>query len=425
MHLATNVAIPAPTPVLSGLASTVGLGGDSVTIDFGQTVTGFELSDLTLSATLEASRTDGLYMFDMTAVSDGPGSISLPAGVADTSGVQNEAATAVMTSADVIGPEFTLVSVTADCCRNNIYVAQFEVTPAETGLSFGPTFSVSNVTNGSIVRGSRSATGTHTITFAVTGGPASSRLTAGILQDEVGNLSLTAGPFDLGTYDLTPPTITIAPFTGALNGPQTAEITLSEARADFLLEDLNLTNATATLTGSGTSFTAVLTPIADGTVALLVAAATFSDAAGNFNTLASDEVTSVFDGTEPSVSIVAFVGFPGDPIALNINFTEPVSGFEVGDITVTGTTITNFVNDCGSDPCAIFRATATATAASDFSYTVDIAADAAQDAAGNGNTLATQFTAGPLDGIAPVVSITGVPDGFIGPVTATITFDCG
>ncbi|MBO3762582.1 Ig-like domain-containing protein, partial [Ciceribacter sp. L1K22] len=64
----------------------------------------------------------------------------------------------------------------------------------------------------------------------------------------------------------------------------TATITLSEASTDFAVGDLTLVNATATLTGSGTTYTVTLTPVADGTVSVTVPAGAFTDGAGNPNT---------------------------------------------------------------------------------------------------------------------------------------------
>jgi hypothetical protein len=145
------------------------------------------------------------------------------------------------------------------------------------------------------------------------------------------------------TYDATAPTVSITDFTGALNGPQTAVITLSEDSTDFVLADLTLTNATATLTGSGTSYTAILTPVADGPVALSVGVGMFSDAAGNTNTVASNEVTTTYDATAPTVSISATTtSLTGaGSFDVTVVFSEAVMGFDASDFAVTNGSVTN------------------------------------------------------------------------------------
>ncbi|MDP6650973.1 MAG: Ig-like domain-containing protein, partial [Gammaproteobacteria bacterium] len=68
-----------------------------------------------------------------------------------------------------------------------------------------------------------------------------------------------------------------------------------------------------------------------------------------------------------------------------MKFSEAVTGFDASDVTVTNDTLSSF---SGSDTSYTFNLTPTAEGA----VTVDISANAAQDAAGNGNTAATQFS---------------------------------
>jgi hypothetical protein len=84
--------------------------------------------------------------------------------------------------------------------------------------------------------------------------------------------------------DTTPPTVLLSALSGPTNGTYTTQITLSEDSTDFDASDLTLINATAVLTGAGTDYTAILTPIADGQISINVAATKFTDAAGNPNT---------------------------------------------------------------------------------------------------------------------------------------------
>lgn len=206
------------------------------------------------------------------------------------------------------------------------------------------------------------------------------------------NDGVDPSPADSVTITVTAPLDTDSPTisVGALNGPTsgtyTSAITLSEDSTDFDASDLTLVNATAVLTGAGRNYTATLTPDADGTVSLSVAANTFTDAAGNGNE-ASNTVSAVFDGTAPTVSIS---GVPaslavGGSFAVTVTFSENVTGFVANDISITNATVTNL---SGSDASyvAMLRASGTGD------VQVSIPAGVAIDAAGNGNLASNQVT---------------------------------
>ena len=183
--------------------------------------------------------------------------------------------------------------------------------------------------------------------------------------------------------------MSIAAFTGALNGPQTAVITLSEDSTDFVVDDLTLTNATASLIGSGSSYTAVLTPLVDGLVALSVATGTFSDAASNTNTIASNEVTAIFDETDPTVTLSSSTTSITGPTTLDVNvvFNEDVIEFDAGDVTVVNGSVTGLTGTG-----AAYVATIAATGGGPVD--ISIAAAVATDIAGNNNTASDTLTIG-------------------------------
>ena len=93
----------------------------------------------------------------------------------------------------------------------------------------------------------------------------------------------------------------------------------------------------------------------------------------------------VVDNTKPTVTITGVPMTSTAAFTATITFLEPVNGFVVGDITVGNGTASSFT---GSDGDTAFTALITPTA--DGAVTVDVAADVATDAAGNGNTAATQ-----------------------------------
>ncbi|MCD9146194.1 Ig-like domain-containing protein, partial [Pseudophaeobacter sp. MA21411-1] len=159
---------------------------------------------------------------------------------------------------------------------------------------------------------------------------------SGDLTSSLGNSGTASATINVTAV---PPTITIGALSGPTAGSYTASITLSEASTNFVVGDLSLTNATATLTGSGTSYTATLTPVADGQIALSVGAGSFTDAGGNDNT-ASNEVTAVFDGTPPTVTIGALSGPTAGSYTASITLSEASTNFVVGDLSLTNATAT-------------------------------------------------------------------------------------
>ena len=104
------------------------------------------------------------------------------------------------------------------------------------------------------------------------------------------------------------------------------------------------------------------------------------------------------------------------PIPITITFSEPVTGFALGDITVGNGTAGSFSGTGATYSASI-------TPAGNGTVTVNIASGAATDGGGNGNTAAPQFsivydTTGPTIAIgAPSVATTSG-----GPVTYTVTY---
>jgi len=220
-------------------------------------------------------------------------------------------------------------------------------------------------------------------TFAITSDtPQRSGMITLVAADSAGNVSPPTNADFFG--DDTPPTISIGALSGPINGTYTAAITLSEDSTDFGVTDLTLGNATATLTGSGTSYIATLTPDADGTITLSVAAGTFTDAAGNANE-ASNTVSAVFEGTAPTVTISgAPEALAGDSsFSVTITFSESVTGFVADDIRTTNATVIGL-----SGGGASYAATLRASGAGDAQ--VSVPANVAIDADGNGNLASNQ-----------------------------------
>ena len=133
------------------------------------------------------------------------------------------------------------------------------------------------------------------------------------------------------------------------------------------------------------------TPTADGATTIDVAAGGFSDAAGN-TTSAATQFTWTQDDTIPTMTITSTTygvsdGSTTKDAAISLTFTssEATTNFAVGDVSVSGGSLSNFA----STSSTVYTATFTATA--DGATTIDVAAGGYSDAAGNTNTAATQF----------------------------------
>ncbi|WP_160296950.1 tandem-95 repeat protein [Photobacterium halotolerans] len=220
--------------------------------------------------------------------------------------------------------------------------------------------------------------------------------------------------------DTTPPTVSIGSDKAVLKPGDTATIsfTLSESSSDFVVGDIDVTGGSlSNFTGSGTTYSATFTPDANAISGTIdIAANRFTDAAGNNNTAATTETITV-DAVLPTVTISSdkAVLKPGDTATISFTLSESSSDFVVGDIDVTGGSLSNFTGS-GTTYSATFTPEANVT-----SGTIDIAADKFTDAAGNGNTVAATKTI-TVDAVLPTVTISSDKAVLKPGDTATITF---
>jgi hypothetical protein len=78
-------------------------------------------------------------------------------------------------------------------------------------------------------------------------------------------------------------------------------------------------------------WTADITPTADGSVTVDVAASVATDDAGNNNNAAT-QFSIEYDGTNPDVTITSTESDPTStsPFSITVTFDEPVNGFDPG-----------------------------------------------------------------------------------------------
>ncbi|MDN4163330.1 beta strand repeat-containing protein [Nocardioides abyssi] len=396
---APSVTLTAPTGPHNGTFT--------VDLAFSEDVDGLALGDLVVTNGTVAGLTgDGAaYTVEITPTTDGPVAIALPAGaVTDTAGNPNAASAPLTRTADLTRPTVALAAPTGPV--NRAYVVTLDFSEAVSGLTLDDLV-IANAT-ASALSGS-GASWTVTLTPA-TDGPVTVSLPAGAVTDTAGNPN-TASAVLTRTADLTRPTVTLTAPAGPVKGTFTVGLDVSEDVSGLALGDLVVTNGSAAdLSGDDDAYTVAITPTTDGTVTIQLAAGAVTDAAGNGNP-ASAVLSRTADLTRPSVTLSAPTGPHNGAFTVDLAFSEDVDGLALGDLIVT--------NGSKADLDGSGRSyTVEVTPAADGTVTIQLAADAVTDAAGNGNA-ASAVLSRAADLTKPTVTLTAPA----GPVNGSFTVD--
>lgn len=143
--------------------------------------------------------------------------------------------------------------------------------------------------------------------------------------------------------DKTVPTVTV---TTAASDPTNSSpffvtITFSESVTGFTSDKITVGNgAVSNFAGSGTTYTADITPSGNGNVTVDVAAGVATDGASNSNTAAT-QLSIEYDGTSPSVTSITRQSPSGSPTSatsatFRVTFSENVINVGVADFAVSG-----------------------------------------------------------------------------------------
>ena len=201
----------------------------------------------------------------------------------------------------------------------------------------------------------------------------------GVASSEAGTSNEAASPLTV-TFDGTAPTVVVtSDVASPTNSSFEVTITFDEAVTSFELADLLVNNGEASnLTGSGSVYTATISPTSDGEVSISVAENSALDAAGNGNA-ASNTFSATFDATSPTVVVASNVASPTNgPFDITIDFSEEVTGFSLSAIIASNANISNLRGE-GSSYSATITPTTSGT------VTASVAAGSANDTAGNSN----------------------------------------
>ncbi|WP_431685641.1 tandem-95 repeat protein [Hahella sp. NBU794] len=296
----------------------------------------------------------------------------------------------------------------------------FVFTSGETGSEYN--YSVTSSGGGTAVTGSGTlSSASQSITLASLSGLSDGSLTLSVtLTDVSGNVS--AAQTAAATLDSTAPTPSLSSTASdPTNAAFTVSISFGESVNGFVVSDIVAGNASLSsfTDNGGGSYSVTATPSADGTVTLDISASVAQDTAGNANTAAT-QFSIVYDGTAPTPVISSSASNPTNAaFSATIAFGETVSGFAVSDIVAGNASLSGFT-DNGSGNYSV-----TVTPTADGSVTLDIAASAAQDTAGNNSAAATQFSLS-YDGSGPTLSSSTPANGAVDVeynATLSLTFD--
>ena len=227
---------------------------------------------------------------------------------------------------------------------------------------------------------------------------------AGVAQNLGAEANLASTSSDnMVTWDNVAPTVTINQAAAQVDptgvSPINFTVVFSEATTTFATGDVTITGTsggtkTATVTGAGTTYNVAVTGMTTaGTVIANVAAGVATDAAGNSNaaSTSTDNTVTWQDLVGPDVTINQAAGQADptgtSPINFTVVFTESVSNFATGDVTITGTSggaKTGTVSGAGTTYNVAVTGMTTAG-----TVVADIAAGVATDTAGNPNTVST------------------------------------
>ena len=400
-----------PSLVLSTVSSDPVSGAFTLDIVFSESVTGFGLGDLDVAngAASALAGSGDTYSATITPAGDGLVTVDVAAASAqDSAGNGNSAAVQFSITNDGTAPTVVLSTVSADPV-SGAFTLDVVFSESVTGFGLGDL----DVGNGAASAFAGAGT-TYSATITPTGdGAVTVDVAAAAAQDSAGNDNSAATQFSI-TNDETAPTLLLSTLSSdPVSGAFTLDIVFSESVTGFTVGDLTVGNGAASaFAGSGTTYSATITPAADGAVTVDVAAAAAQDSAGNDN-LAATQFSITRDGTAPTVVLSTVSADPvSGAFTLDIVFSESVTGFGLGDLDVGNGAASAFAGSGASY-------SATITPAGDGLVTVDLAAAAAQDAAGNDNLAATQFSI-TRDGTAPTLVLsTASAD----PVSGVFTLD--
>lgn len=392
------------------------------TVTFDQPVTGFTAADLTLSGgTLGAVSTvtaGTVYTVPVTPTGDGVVTLGVVENGAASAAGNGNAAASVAVNSDQTPP--SVVSITPNSGQIHTANASFAVVFSEPMI--GLTANDFTTSNGTIA--GLSGSGASWLVTVATASDAALTLTlpASACTDRAGNQLAAPGAATVAV-DITGPSVDVthAVASGRTNAttPQLFTITFSEDVTGFTPADVRVANGTAAAafaSATASVYSIEVTPTVDGLVSLTVPAAV----AFNADSLGNLAGANAFrlDRAAPTATIAPSGGAIGTDGVFTVTFSEAMTGFDAGDITVT--------NGVAGAPelvpgtVATYRVTITAAGGGDVGIAIP-SAPGLTDLAGNPLAAAATTTITHDAALAPLEILTAATQPTTG-ATIPVTF---
>ena len=404
------------------------------TFQFSEKVTGFDASDVTVTGGTKGASVvqdpSDLTKYTLVVTPNANSLTPITVRIAenrlkDLAGNNNDATVTVTQTVDTVVPTLVITDNKPGIANGPV---TFTFTFSENVFGFTSDLADMTVTGGTpgaLTGGGRSYSMIVTPPInSVT--PIIVKVLADAATDLAGNKTTAASVTQ--EVDTVAPTVLITDSVDSIvtpktNGQDTFTFTFSEPVTGFTSSDIVVTGGTkGTFAGSGALYTLVVTPFAESTtdITVAVAAGVANDLAGNLNKAALTNTQGV-DTKKPTVSISDNkAGTTNGPVVYTFVFSETVSGFEVGDVVVTGGTKGTLQPPVL--PNIGYTLIVTPNENSTTPINVSVPAGVATDPVGNLNTSAVA-AAQLVDTVRPVLTITDNKPGITnGPVTFTFKF---
>jgi hypothetical protein len=393
-----NTTNPAVTITDSSVGTLFAGQTITYTFTFGEAVSGFTIGDVVVTGGTKGTFTATsalVYTLVVTPNDNSNTSITVNvaagAGTAVATGNPTAAATQSTQLVDTRHPSVVITD-------NFNAVAGGDITFTATFSEGVSGFIAADFATVGGTRGAFTAVSSTVYTLVVT--PTAGTVTANIAADAAfssitGNLN-TAAVQDSQAADLIHLVVAIS---GSAPSPtihigQTVTYTFEFNKdvTDFVSGDIVPTGGTVTsFTGSGRSYTAVITPNADSNTAIaftLGAGSVNTTMGGTYALAATGSPSQNVDTRRPTVAIASSAVSSGT-FTLTFTFNEAVTGFAAADVTLSAGTKGAF----NAISTTVYTLVVTYTPSVLATITADVAVDAAQSVAtNNGNAAATQFS---------------------------------
>lgn len=401
-----SLASTAPDPVNTAITVTATLTEPS---------TGFAAGDVTATnATVSGFAGGGTtYSWTLTPSGQGAFSCSVPASAFTDGALHPNTASNMLSRTFDSVPPATSLSTSAPNPTNA--PLPFTVTLGEPSTDF--TAGDVSVTNGTVAGFSGSGTAYSWSVVPVAQGTVTCSIPAGVYTDAAGNGNTASGVHSR-TYDSVAPTVTLTSLApDPTNGAITVTAALSEPSATFDAGDVSATNASVSaFSGSGTSYSWTLTAAGQGVFSCQVPAGSLEDAATNANTAASNVLARTFDSVAPAITLSTTApAATNAPITVTATLSEPVAGFDAGDIIPANSAVGDFAGGGTSYSWTL-------TPASEGVFGCSVPAGAFSDAAANASTAASNALSRTYDATPPVLLLTTPDATRVGPAPMGINF---